>query len=1205
MSNDVRSLFRLRNVLNTEWLNAATSEIYVRDPDDLTWLRLVPNEFSIRNQTNTGWIDIDNTPELDIDDPCKYKSDPTSCSGSPTDDAFGSGDGVGSGGAQFVQATGYPAGYDLADAGWSGFGLERSEVWPTAYSLRRPGLSKSESYDNSPIAADNGDAIYVNPALANTSVFSRGAQISEFYYVLGSVAGYVDVLWVTYGAEMSVDVYYMGERVASSCGKQSGRGRIAFPYDPTPNGGEERIMIRVRTSVATHWAVQVLSPSQRHVTAATDLDLAYYKPYNVAAHRDLLTLDYLGTPVFPAPCHASVYVNAKRLSAKGHFEYYHHVGAVAGYMYLDYSSWGNADFVEVYHYGLRIATTLDPQQGRGYLHFYFDPTKNGCQDIMVRVVGSGQGTGDNTSVYYALWCPDTSGAREARHPCGQYEVFSAGHPTTEDCFDLSTYPNELCGALITVDSGSYTAQFSVYDENDTLLDSVSVQGTATLEFWLPVGQTHKRKIYVQVTSAIGGNWSYFVSCPKQKPVIQVPDYNEQYLCEVPTDATDNFEWTRVAHSPAGVVSFDYDWEYGYEYAVVVSEDTPVFSSWQTEFLTNWSASHAGTVLAPNKDIQLYRSVRSETYALSVADILTYHPLWLSDDGFRPYAKGDTTLNTDWLFYIAETASYDIQCAGDDTYTMDLHRSDASGALGALVQNVTITAKPWRKTVTMNLAAGWYRIVGTVWNHYKASEEGNYGKNPGYWGTRITYTDTSKYRRKLSTAVTALFEKYATEIDNVIRMQVGNVEVAFNRDGGLPDQGKVTIFSKNTEATIHSIYRRRARLTKYPALRSNTWLRLSGDLLQRFYQGNAPRGYEYWAITDGRELFNTHMMQFLKKWRTERVDGITYDRTYCFTEPHAPYSLWASKDGLTVDLINQSASIAIFEVTAPVTGTYTVQAWGNDAPRFAIYEGPYVGDDGTFDAGNGNWGQYKRVWWWGRSNDDNYVRSTLGMVAGQSYVMYLYCKNKNGGNAYLSMRILLPESHIAYQDNGYDAGSVYASHVILPTSQMISAPEGDVTDYYDGVSVNYSDSKVTSISGLLTKQWPSLVAVYQRPIYTSSGDSDLGGWHLEYSAPTMADAVKTLANNMQKDRDYFFLLRQISTDVPYADASGNVVFRDTDIMLPIRFLNSSHAYDITPQISRITAERYRRMIELDGGSMVARDMAEAVAYVISRPCKVNT
>ena len=576
MSNDAKGRFRVRNLLNNGWLDPAACDIMIRDPLNESWVTLHNDEFAIRNQTNSGWIYIDGVSD-DLDDPCALLSNTGSCNGSVGSKVMGSGNGIGSGGAPWSQNTGYPAGFDLPDAGAGGFYLIRNESWPSGQALVRGGAQTQETYDPWPIAADHGMGTFGNPALPCTSVSGRGAAITEFYYVLGDQQGWYEILFAAYTA-ISVDVYYLGQRVASTCGQVLGRGRLGFQY--VPDDRDSRCMIRVRGAELCLWALQ-LTGLRAGAQADANMAIAEYKGYDIQGYPDILVPQYLGTPLFPAPCHASVYVIADRVSSAGHFEYYHHVGTVGGTMYLDFKSWNNKDFVEVYYLGKRIATTLDPQTNRGYLVFHYDPV-SGCQDIMVRVVASAKGSGEHDSVYYALWCPDSRGSRELRHPCGQYDVVSAGHPTTEDCFTIDGHAGVLCGALVRLSAGTQRTLFKLWSDSDLLLDSqqVDIAATGTLEAWIPVGAS--RKFYVQAQSGIGCDWRIFVECAAPHPDIELPPSLVPYKCvevvppetkPTPPDAPafDEFDgqWTLITHEPHGVQKIVYPWKDGYEYTVVM------------------------------------------------------------------------------------------------------------------------------------------------------------------------------------------------------------------------------------------------------------------------------------------------------------------------------------------------------------------------------------------------------------------------------------------------------------------------------------------------------------------------------------------------------------------------------------------------------------------------------------------------------------
>lgn len=362
-----------------------------------------------------------------------------------------------------------------------------------------------------------------------------------------------------------------------------------------------------------------------------DLGLDYQLSYDSGSYPDLITMEYIGTPVFPAPCHATVFVIPERVAhiprvlqyspdpdnqsvayTNYAFEYYHYVGEVSGWMYLDYKSWDNADIVEVYHNGLRIATTLDPAQARGYLKFLYDPKGTTCYDIMVRISSQSLNSGDPTSVYYSLWCPNISGARELRHACGAYNVYSAGHPYTEDNFSLGQQDEDRL-ILVQVNAGNqgFSTKFELYANDDRLLDTTITDGEATLEFYKDKDDRTLDNICVRVTGPIGCDWFYYVWCPIEIPKIALPDYDVPYICNQVADMPDDdWVWKRIFQSNTGVTRAEVQWYFGYEYAVVCRDvtgtaeiSTNIMPMFENQFIP--SGSHR-MQLGPNSFVLFYR-----------------------------------------------------------------------------------------------------------------------------------------------------------------------------------------------------------------------------------------------------------------------------------------------------------------------------------------------------------------------------------------------------------------------------------------------------------------------------------------------------------------------------------------------------------------------------------------------------------------------
>jgi hypothetical protein len=1234
-----------RNAKNTAWDKVESKTAYIRDPDNKRWIRLYPYNYYVRNSANTEWVLVDDVFNPTIDDPCEGVTAGVigaACNAKPTDTLAGSGTGNGSGGAAWDEVAGYPSGYDLPDASLGGFGLIQNEnTWPLGFQLKRPGARLFESYDPAGVAAQTGLGIYANPNLERSSAFGRGAAVTETVYAVGLEYGFIEIVYASYSEEgISLDVYYRGLRVASTCGRVTGRGRIKFPFESVES--DERIMVRVRGSESTMWALQVLPQKATSYDDYKNLELNWYQTYDSTIAPDLLTIEYIGTPAFPAPCHAAVWPIADRIQDNKYFEYYHYMGENVGTVYLDYTSWANADFVEVYHNGRRLATTLDAKQGKGFLKFHYDPKDSGCYDVMVRVGSKDFTVNSVNSVYYSLYCVDTRGAREYRHPCGSYEVVSAGHPTTEDCFDLGTgFASDVCGVLIDLDAGSFDAKFEVFDENDVLLDTTNTNGIGTLEFWLPPSATQRRRIYVRVTSAIGSNWRYFVRCPIQKPVIQIPDYNVQHRCEEPFDGDGSFDWQRVAFAYTGTTLFNYEWDYGYEYAFMCSEpDESVFNTHMFDKVQSWSATKGSTTYN-DSNARLYIPWADKKLDgwFYLSDHLEqnskYHAVWFSADKVNPFDGGDVTMTAYWLFEVKEGGAFTMLTSGDENTTVTLSAYDkSSGSVGAVVKTISTSGGDRKTSNAITLSPGWYHVLTRVYNKGGVG----YGGNPGFVGVNITRDADASLRVKMTTPVFPLFEQ-VTQPWNAekkcgqsdILIPAGpNAVVTMYKD--IANGAKAVRIDSAGGSLMHAIYRRRVRLTQNVSPFSHTWekVALASDYVLE--QPISP-GYEYWAMFNNEVVFHSRMTNLLKGWQTA-AQGYAYSRTYCLTEPHSLYSIWASKDGYNVDRVGKTYICPMYEFVAPMTGDYVVQAWGNDAPRFGIYEGAYVGDptwDPSANNGIGGWPSfpyktgelqgYTKVWYWYANEDDNYVKSTVHLEAGKKYTVRLLCHNYNGGNSYSAMRISMPGVQpVADDGSAYAFGSLSAHHLIVPDPQSqfslpaspygeVFASTGDNGKKSVHVGLSYGrPSSIIAMDGAGGVEWPGLVALYRRPLYPSMSDNDLSGWSVDARYTSYTDAVQQLPLSLQYNRDYYLYVVRDSDGHQMPDDSGVPAQMTSLTLTPLRALCSQYMHQSSKAWSDedgvmayadgvyATLGTYFKAAEVSG--------AHAIIYVLSRPCNVK-
>ena len=531
-SRIVPGRFRVRNPLNNFWYDLCYYEIYVFDKEYKQWIRMFPNKVLVRDGGNNDWLEIGCVTDTAYDDPCAAIGEGGDCNGASQDPLAGSGDGLGSGGSDYDEITGYPEGFDMPDSSLGGFGVKIAPKatgydTPVGYLMQRPGLQSEESYDPTGLSPDEGaHGRFLSPNLNGASTFSRGAAVTETVYELPAQNGYYELLYAAYSS-VSIDVYYVGQRVATTCGPVPAmtRGLLTFNVNIAAGLGERRIMIRVRGAEDVRWVYQVVGPKPAPVLQDFDNhDDADYSKISefLYEENEMMQLQYIGTPMFPAPCHGTVgnfdqtypWALSDRTDFQNWFEYYHYVGENGGPMVLDYSSWTSADYVEIWQNGVRIATSQDYQQAPGHIDFVYQP-RDGVQDIMVRVHTENKGMGQDLSTwYYTLFCPDAIGHRRSPWTCGPDVVYSMGHPATEDNFDIDN--GVLRGAFkIFMRACTAPTLVRVFSQNGDVIAATTGEGDFDVEafnFNITTGEVYK-DIYIRIETSIGQGWEYTVGCP--------------------------------------------------------------------------------------------------------------------------------------------------------------------------------------------------------------------------------------------------------------------------------------------------------------------------------------------------------------------------------------------------------------------------------------------------------------------------------------------------------------------------------------------------------------------------------------------------------------------------------------------------------------------------------------------------------------------
>lgn len=542
----------IRNPLNNGWLDQCNSEWRFRDGQNRSWVRFYPEQTSIRNSGNNEWNEVDCAFDEVLDDPCaalaRFSS--TVCATSVDITEAGSGDGRGSGGQLFDILDGYPAGYDLPDAGEVGFGVEIVQGSFENKVISRPGIEfAKETYGSEAINSFYGRGTYANPSYVNTHTFSVGTAIAESIYQLGDTQGFFEILYASYHPDgISIDVYYLGALIASTCGRVTGRGKLEFPFDPNIGAGEDRVMIRVRGEDKTQWMYNLHGPKQQ-------LGLALFEPDNISHLAAVRTTEYIGTPIFPAPTHARVFPFEERVfQGQYWYEYTHTLEFIDNngdsrlparaqgpyIVHINYETWENADWIEVYHGGKRVASTLGNVTEDGLLEIVFDAYRfaTPVPDIVVKVMASERLIDDSDimSQEYMMYDANTPGYKENRWPCETPTngITSAGHYSTEDHFIMnSDVPRGVASVTLEATDTNTVITLAIFDKNGELIDAQQGQGAVQAQwFRLPEDPRYDDllEVSIRVDAPIDAGWTYEVGC--YVPILDI-ELNDELIPACP------------------------------------------------------------------------------------------------------------------------------------------------------------------------------------------------------------------------------------------------------------------------------------------------------------------------------------------------------------------------------------------------------------------------------------------------------------------------------------------------------------------------------------------------------------------------------------------------------------------------------------------------------------------------------------------------
>lgn len=203
-----------------------------------------------------------------------------------------------------------------------------------------------------------------------------GSGVHEFVHDFGTTSGQVIIEYQMWNIADRMDIYYRGQKIASTDDFVSGEGALTFFYNPV--AGDTNVTIRV-TSISdeTSWVYLVNCPGEK------------------------------GSSIDPKPCGSDIdsaanvdpdeLENLVRSGGAGTTDTWYRMNDTQGIATIRYQMYNIMDTLEVFQNGNVIATTGGPVAGEAYLDFPFDPSLG--TDILIRVTGEGK-----TSWSYLVIC---------------------------------------------------------------------------------------------------------------------------------------------------------------------------------------------------------------------------------------------------------------------------------------------------------------------------------------------------------------------------------------------------------------------------------------------------------------------------------------------------------------------------------------------------------------------------------------------------------------------------------------------------------------------------------------------------------------------------------------------------------------------------------------------------------------------------------
>lgn len=537
-SDDIpKCRLRIRSPRDDFWYDVCNNPTFVRDENNEKWIPMQLGASQIKDPEFADyWMVLSCEFDPEFDNPCEDPKLPEGdCVGQPNDESAGSGNGYGSGGKRYDPKRGYPAGYDLPDAGVHGFNLLVSENSPTGYYIYRPVIGVPHTYKYGRSGA-SGRGTWNNPLLINDGIYTHDAKITEAIYDISGVTGCIPITFSSINdCCVAIDAYVDGKRVASTCGPACSAGRITACVD---NRASDKMMIRVTKMVdELDCASEVVvgpevDPDKVQPDIVVDPETGgggTVTPGGGDGDGDgggAGGLPDTGTPLFPAPCSAAI--RPKWADRKNNIlTYTVYMGDKNGLATICFDALVGDMIIDILYEGKIIQSTRTGISS-GCMEFMYN--YNFSENIMIRITT----TSDIPSDWeLSIYCTHgTSGGGEDgshKYPFGcDFLMTSKGSEIHKHYYNMGYehLSSEYDRAMVVIECfphGGDTTTFTVYDLRGSLIGTYTgnTNGFILIPRVLADHGNDRDLFHVYVESSLGSYWEYRVNCPMPLIAIDV------------------------------------------------------------------------------------------------------------------------------------------------------------------------------------------------------------------------------------------------------------------------------------------------------------------------------------------------------------------------------------------------------------------------------------------------------------------------------------------------------------------------------------------------------------------------------------------------------------------------------------------------------------------------------------------------------------